>query len=200
MVDLVMNKEDYIDPNLRDDVIVQASQVRLFQKVNMTKTENLDYEGNNPIISDDIKDLDFRKDFNREMTEKEIVRINNIKHLNFDEDHEQAVILRMAEGDIYTRFKLKEYIETSVSDWKIYTFKRRINNHLASLTNFIQLLVTNQGENDIDTESLMHILQRRFDKISYSIDAIGISYITNFFKLFQTPTVSNTFNSFKFKL
>jgi hypothetical protein len=66
----VNRTEDYLNPETRDDVITQASQVGLFKEVSMQKPDNYDFEGHTPVISNIIEDQDYLPQFQAVMEEE----------------------------------------------------------------------------------------------------------------------------------
>jgi hypothetical protein len=65
--------------------------------------------------------------------------------------------MKLAEGTIHARSEFKQYIEISVPNWRLYTFEREVNNHLAPFTAFMESLINNQGMNKENIENIMHI-------------------------------------------
>jgi hypothetical protein len=67
------------------------------------------------------------------------------------------------------------------------------------VTSFIHSLVTNQGPNDQDTFSMMHILNHNFNKHGYSKDNTRVSnIISKYLQIKETPIMNTTFNNFSY--
>jgi hypothetical protein len=75
----VNGTEDYLNPETGEDVITQASQVSLFQEVNMQEPDNYDFEEQTPIISNVIEVSRPLPQFQAVM-EEEVIILDNIDH------------------------------------------------------------------------------------------------------------------------
>jgi hypothetical protein len=59
----IINTEDYLCPELINDIIIQGSQVGLFQEANIPEHDNYDFEEYLTGLSKEIRDQDFLETF-----------------------------------------------------------------------------------------------------------------------------------------
>jgi hypothetical protein len=200
-ISTITDIEDFHDPNRRDDVMVEASQIGLVQEMNQVYPDNFDYEEHHSVVSRIIKEPAMLSKFEEEMQDEAITRIDHIDNRDVEFDYEDTEILRQTSSDITTRHQLKSYIENIIPDFTSYTFRDKNINHLGQIVQLVNyLLEPNEEEpdrNDIHAENIMHILLRRHSLMGLTDDPTPISYIiAKYWQLIETPTVSATFNNF----
>jgi hypothetical protein len=125
----VTDIEDFHDPNRRDDVIDEASQIGLVQEMNQLYPDEYDYEEHCPVISRIIQEPEMLGKFGEEMQGEFVTRIDHIDNPDVEYDYEDTNILRRLSTDITTRSQLKYYIEDNIPNFTSYTFSDKTINH-----------------------------------------------------------------------